>query len=175
MWGGSPCRDHHPSDNPQWLALSITDENQWRALVDWLGDPPWAQAIGAHLAERRAQHDAIDERLREVFAGRELSAALEELLAAGVPAAAIADPRALTHHPQLAARGFLEEIDHPVVGRQSTMGAPFRFASVDRWLRRPAPTLGQHNHEILGELGYASDEIKKLETEKVIGHWPEGV
>ena len=170
-----PCRDHHASDNPQWLALSITDENQWRALVDWLGDPPWAQAIGAHLAERRAQHDAIDERLREVFAARELRTALEELVAAGVPAAAIADPRALTHHPQLAARGFMEEIDHPVVGRQSTMGAPFRFASVDRWLRRPAPTLGQHNHELLGELGYAPDEIKKLETEKVIGHWPEGV
>jgi crotonobetainyl-CoA:carnitine CoA-transferase CaiB-like acyl-CoA transferase len=69
----------------------------------------------------------------------------------------------------------MEEVDHPVVGRQSTMGAPFRFASVDRWLRRAAPTLGQHNAEILVELGYGPEEIEQLKTEKVIGHWPEGV
>jgi crotonobetainyl-CoA:carnitine CoA-transferase CaiB-like acyl-CoA transferase len=55
------------------------------------------------------------------------------------------------------------------------MGAPFRFASVDRWLRRAAPTLGQHNAEILGELGYGPDEIEQLKAEKVTGHWPEGV
>jgi len=170
-----PCQGHHASDSPQWLALSIQDENQWRALVDWLGGPAWARAIGADLVQRRARHDAIDAQLYPVFAARELQTSVEELLAAGIPAAAIVDPRALSDHPQLAARGFMEEVDHPVVGPQSTMGAPFRFASVDRWLRRAAPTLGQHNHEILGELGYGPDEIEKLEAEKVIGHWPEGV
>ena len=131
--------------------------------------------MGTGLVERRAEQDSIDDQLRQAFAVRDLRKSVEELLAAGVPAACIVDPRALTDHPQLVARHFMERIDHPVVGPQSTMGAPFRFASVDRWLRRPAPPLGQHNHEILAELGYAPGEIEQLEAEKVIGHRPEGV
>jgi len=170
-----PCQDHHASDNPQWLALSVQSEEQWRALVDWLGAPAWARSMGNTLMERRAEQDNIDDRLRQAFAVRDLRKSVEELLAAGVPAACIVDPRALTDHPQLVARHFMERIDHPVVGPQSTMGAPFRFASVDHWLRRPAPTLGQHNHEILAELGYAPGEIEQLEAEKVIGHRPEGL
>jgi crotonobetainyl-CoA:carnitine CoA-transferase CaiB-like acyl-CoA transferase len=170
-----PCAGHHASEHPQWLALSITSEAQWGRLLAWLGDPAWAGKIGTTLAERRAHQDTIDEALGRVFAQRDLGDSVDELVAAGIPAAAIVDPRALTGHPQLAARGFMEEVDHPVVGRQSTMGAPFRFASVDRWLHHAAPTLGQHNAEILTELGYGPEEIEQLKTEKVIGHWPEGV
>jgi crotonobetainyl-CoA:carnitine CoA-transferase CaiB-like acyl-CoA transferase len=170
-----PCAGHHASEHPQWLALSITSEAQWGRLLAWLGEPAWAGKIGTTLAERRAHQDTIDEALGRVFAQRDLGDSVDELVAAGIPAAAIVDPRALTGHPQLAARGFMEEVDHPVVGRQSTMGAPFRFASVDRWLHHAAPTLGQHNAEILTELGYGPEEIEQLKTEKVIGHWPEGV
>ena len=169
-----PCAGHQVSEHPQWLALSITSDREWNQLVGWLGKPAWAREIGTTLADRRAQQENIDEALRGVFAERDLKDSVEQLLEAGIPAAAIADPRALTGHPQLAARGFLEEVDHPLVGRQSTMGAPFRFASVDHWLRHAAPTLGQHNAEILTGLGYGPDEIEQLKNEKVIGDWPEG-
>ena len=170
-----PCQGHDPGTNPRWLALSIVTEAQWRHLVAWLGEPAWAQAVGESFARRRDQQHAIDPELRKVFAGLDLESSVEQLVAAGVPAATIADPRALASHPQLAARGFFEEVDHPVVGLQATMAAPFRFASVDRWLRRPAPTLGQHNAEILKELGYGPDEIDKLKAENVTGNWPQGL
>ena len=52
---------------------------------------------------------------------------------------------------------------------------PFRFASVDRWLRTPAPTLGQHNHEILTDLGLSDDEIAALEADDLIGTRPLGL
>ncbi len=91
-----------------------------------------------------------------------------------MPAARVVDPRTLCEHPQLVARGFMEEVDHPIVRRQRTMGAPFRYASVDHWLKHTAPILGEHNAEILRELGYAEDEIEVLVNEKVIGYWPEG-
>ena len=55
------------------------------------------------------------------------------------------------------------------------MAAPFRYASVDRWHSRAAPLLGQHNALILGELGYAPEEIEALAAEKVIGALPVGV
>jgi crotonobetainyl-CoA:carnitine CoA-transferase CaiB-like acyl-CoA transferase len=79
-------------------------------------------------------------------------------------------------HPQLHARRFYEEIDHPVVGTMATPTWPFRFASVDRWLRTAAPTLGQHNHEILvGELGIDEDAYAALEAAQVIGTRPKGL
>ena len=169
------CSGHHVSENPQWLALSVASDEQWTALVNWLDHPGWATQIDTDLVSRRAQQDKLDEGLREVFAGRDRDTCLRELIAAGVPAAPIVDPRTLAGHPQFVARGFLEEIDHPIVGPQASMAAPFRYASVDRWLRRAAPVLGQHNAEILRELGHSAEEIEQLAAEKVIGSRPEGL
>ena len=52
----------------------------------------------------------------------------------------------------------------------------FRFASVDRWLRTPAPTMGQHNHEILvDDLGLDEDAYQALVDASVIGDRPLGL
>lgn len=169
-----PCSGHHVSENPQWLALSVASEEQWLALVEWLGRPDWATRTGADLLSRRSEHARLDEALRRVFAARDRDVCVEELSAAGVPVAPVVDPRALAQHPQFVARGFLEEVEHSIVGRQATMVAPFRYASVERWLRRAAPRLGQHNTEILRELGHDDNSIALLKETKVIGDWPEG-
>jgi len=169
------CAGHRVSDDPQWLALSVATQSQWLSLVDWLGRPAWANRIASDLSARRAAQDEIDKALREVFAQRERDASVESLLAAGIPAAAVYDPRALALHPQLVARGFFDEVVHSVVGRQATMGAPFRYASIPHWLKRAAPLLGQDNAEVLRELGYDDDQIAALAAEKIIGDWPEGL
>ena len=157
----------------RWLALSIETDAQWRALLGVLGNPAWAASLReAPLAERRAAHDKLDEALRPWFAERERDASVAELVAAGVPAAAVQDARFLSDHPQIVARGFCERVDHPALGILPTMSVPFRYASVKRWLRTPAPTLGQHNHEVLRELGYPPGEIAELERDKVIGNRP---
>jgi crotonobetainyl-CoA:carnitine CoA-transferase CaiB-like acyl-CoA transferase len=169
------CRGHHISDDPQWIALSIATELQWDALLTWLGQPDWAASIGTDLVGRRSAHDEIDERLRLEFSKRDRDGCIDELIAVGVPAARVVDPRTLSEHPQLIARRFFEELDHPVVGCQSTMSVPFRFASVDQWLVSVAPLIGEHNAEVLRELGLDNDEINALAIEKVIGDRPEGL
>jgi len=167
--GSEPGREH-------WLALSVASDEQWRALVDLLGSAAWAAApaLATH-AGRRAAHDAIDRELSKWIAERDRDALVGQLLAHGVPAAPVADPRAGREDPQHRHRRFFERFDHPVVGGHRVPVVPFRYASVDAWLRAPAPTLGQHNREVLrGVAGYADDEIDALEAAGVIGTRPEG-
>jgi crotonobetainyl-CoA:carnitine CoA-transferase CaiB-like acyl-CoA transferase len=171
-----PCAGSEPGLE-QWLALSVASDEQWRALVDVLGGPAWAtrSAFASH-AGRRAGHDAIDAELRPWFAGRDREQLVAELVARGVPAAPVADPRSVRSDAQLVHRGFFEEFDHPVVGRHAMPLLPFRYASVEKWLRTPAPTLGQHNREILKDLcGLDDAEIDALESDGVIGDQPEGL
>jgi crotonobetainyl-CoA:carnitine CoA-transferase CaiB-like acyl-CoA transferase len=160
----------------QWLALAVGSDEQWQSLVELLGSPDWARHpdLASHTGRRR-EHDRLDAGLSAWAAERELQPTLDALLARGIPAAALTDPRTAHAHPQMSARGFFETVEHPVAGELPTPGVPFRCEGVPRWIRRPAPTFGQHNHEILRELGLGADEIAALEAEQVIAERPVGV
>jgi crotonobetainyl-CoA:carnitine CoA-transferase CaiB-like acyl-CoA transferase len=158
----------------QWLAISVATDDQWDGLKRALGRPGWADQPGLEsLAGRRAAHEQLDGELSAWAAGQRLDQAVGLLLRHAVPAAPAVDPRLTTSHPQLRARGYYEELDHPVLGTHPTPGLPFRLSGVERWLRRPAPTVGEHNREVLAEwLGMSGDEIDVLEAEEVIGTQP---
>ena len=166
-----PC-----AGNEQWLALSCATDEQWRSLCEVIGRPDLADDPAlATLAGRRREHDRLDLVLAEWARDRDLASTVELLVAAGVPAAESRDNRRSSGHPQNLARGYCETIEHPVVGEHPTPTVPFRFASVDTWLRTPAPTIGQHNHEVLGGLlGHGDAELDALEESGVIGTRPVG-
>jgi formyl-CoA transferase len=69
------------------------------------------------------------------------------------PVYPVSQPGDLLADPHFAERGYFVEFDHPVVGRWPQAGAPWRMAEGGFEARRAAPTLGQHNQEIYGELG----------------------
>jgi crotonobetainyl-CoA:carnitine CoA-transferase CaiB-like acyl-CoA transferase len=72
--------------------------------------------------------------------------------------------------PQLDARNYYQEVEHPITGPHRYPGWPFRITPgpVDHH-RLPPPTLGQHNEEVLRGLGLTDDEIEDLRARKVIG------
>ena len=161
----------------QWLAVSCATDAQWRSLTNVIGhaeladDPELASLVG-----RRKNHDRLDAVIAQWAATMSLIDAVELLLAEGVPAAPARDGRRIFEHPQIDARGYAEPVEHTVVGTHPTPGLPFRYASVDRWIRRPAPVLGEHNVEILGGwLGRTPEELAELEQAGVIGTWPQGL
>ncbi len=157
------------------LALAIVDDAQWQALIEVLGRPEWARAPElAHEAGRRANADAVESALSAFFAEQAIDEIVERLVAAGIPAAPLVNAHFVWPHPQIAARGFLEELEHPVAGRKRYPGLPFRLSSREGgWHRSPPPVLGQHNDEVLGgELGLSAEELARLRKEKVIGERP---
>ncbi len=72
------------------------------------------------------------------------------------------------------ARGFFEPLANPMVGDQYYPTWPVRLsAGPEQIWSAPAPTLGQHNVDVLGgELGLDADELARLEAEHVIGTTP---
>jgi crotonobetainyl-CoA:carnitine CoA-transferase CaiB-like acyl-CoA transferase len=161
----------------QWVAIACETDAQWRGLCEVLGlQDDLADLSLATIDGRREQQDRLDDLIGTWVAARSAQEAVTALRSAGVPAAVAADHRRASFHEQMIARNFFETIDHPVVGTHPTPTMPFRYASVDHWLRGPAPTIGQHNAEILGELlGHDADELAALETAGVIGTRPQGV
>ena len=173
---GAPQNIYACRGDEQWLAIAVTNDEQWHALREELGDPDWTRnGELASAAGRRAKHDLLDEQLASWAAGQDANEAAERLVARGIPAAALLDQRRASFHPQMAARGFFEELDHPVVGVHPIAGPPFRYATVDRWQRAPTPTMGQHNREVLAEIGLSDSQIDRLEAEEVIGTKPTGL
>jgi crotonobetainyl-CoA:carnitine CoA-transferase CaiB-like acyl-CoA transferase len=163
----------YPCAEPErWLALAVATDGQWAALAPELGldDPALATAAG-----RRAQADGLDEVLGAWTGSRTVPEAEATLVGLGVPCAEVVSPAAVDRNPQLVARGFFEPMERAVVGRHHVPGLPYRFASRGEtpWHRSPAPTIGQHNDEVLGgELGLAPEELERLRNTSVIGERP---
>ncbi len=172
-----PCADGQPGAG-SWLALSIATGEHWRALCAALGEPSWAKdpSLATHRGRRYA-HEEIDEHLRAWTRQRVGAEVADDLRARGIPASQVANPCWLFRdNPQLRARRFPEALEHPVVGAMPMPSMPFRYASVDRWLRTPAPTVGQDNARVLGGiLGLSAAELGELEADGIIATRPVGV
>lgn len=75
----------------------------------------------------------------------------------------------LVTHPQIAALGVVQEIDHPTVGKFKTIGPVWRFSDTPAKIQSPPPTLGQHTEEVLEKLGVSGDEIRRLVNAGIVG------
>ena len=176
------CRPPRPLDEPderdapEWLAIAVEDDVQWAGLRRALGDPGWVRDSAlATAAGRRAAHDALDEALVRWCAERRARDAEALLLAEGVPAAAAVNAHFLIPNPQIRSRGFYQTLEHPITGPTPYPNLPIRFSAHGPGLHgSPAPTLGQHNEEVLGgELGLSSAELQALREKKIIGERPD--
>nr|WP_246398192.1 CoA transferase [Mycobacterium vicinigordonae] len=157
-----------------WVAIAVATDEQWCELRRALGSPSWATDPTLRTAAgRRAQQGRIDQELAEWCAQQTGDQIVAALWDAGVPVAKVMQPHRQTELAQLAARGFFELVDHPVNGPARLSTVPMRLSEgPDRFHVQPAPLLGQHNRELLAELGVDEREIAELEADGVIGQAP---
>lgn len=146
----------------------------WTSLVEWVKSDDQARDLGEPQWEDQFYRKEHAEHLFDVLDDWAKNYSVAELMEGAqlrrIPCPMVRPPEALVDDPQLNARGFFSEVNHPELGRTIRYpGGPF-FFTVSPWriARRP-PLLGEHNTEVYrGELGISVDRLKELEQEEVI-------
>ena len=153
----------HPSITPyqplrardKELIVAVGTERLWQRLCELLGarqtlmaDPRFAsnEKRNGHRAELVAE-------LESLFAARDADDWVERLVAAGIPAGPINFPEDALTDGHLAARGMIVELEHPLIGLVRSIGNPIHLSGAALSYRRHPPRLGEHNEEIIAELG----------------------
>lgn len=132
---------------------------------DLLTDPGFSTIEGQREPENQERFDLI---WYPWIAERTKAEIIEAGQAAGVLCGPINTTEDLVNDTHWKVREYWTEIDHPVTGRLTYTGAPFKMAESPWRVKRPAPLLGQHNEEVFGELGHSKEDLIKLRERGII-------
>ena len=157
----------------QWIAIDVETDRQFEALCQTISRPDLAADPRFTDATGRKQHeDEIDAIIEDWTSMRESYQAMHALQQVGVPSGAVLTNQQVVEDPHFDAQEFFLKVDDPDAGTDVHAAPPWRFSETRLDVRR-APTLGQHNDYVLGEiLGLTENEIEALQENKVIGTEP---
>ena len=119
-------------------------------------------------SDRGRNVEQLERVLEEILSLRETAHWLDRCDIAGVPAGPINNFAQAVQDEHFLARGMVEEIDHPVIGKMKTIGFPSKFSGTPSQIRYPAPLFAQHTDEILYGAGLSAEEVSNLRQEGCI-------
>lgn len=150
-----------------WIAVCAPTDGFAGSLFDAMGqselrtDPRYASR-DQRVRNSTELHASVEAWLR----GLSTDEAVQRLEAAGVPSGRVRDPGEATRDARLLARGETERLEHPVYGAVDDIvvgGLPIRMTGSFTGFDRAAPTLGEHNALVYGEmLGLSETELQAL-------------
>lgn len=153
-----------------WIGVNPLSQTHRQLLLEFMGirelqeDPRFATTAGwrDHVEELAAK-------ALPWFAAREKEKLMVEGQARKIPINLVPGVDELVHSAHLKERRFFVEQDHPAAGKVVHPGAPFRLPESPWQLRRPAPTLGQHNREVYcDQLGYTLQDLVHLRATSIV-------
>ena len=118
--------------------------------------------------ERRKHFAALEAELAPVFARRTRAEWLKLLEENDVPAGPLYDMAGVLTDPQVRHEGLIEEVEHPKAGKLRLVGSGVKYEGLAYRAAKPPPLVGEQSAQILAELGYGSDEVRKLRQQGVI-------
>ncbi len=151
------------------LNIVLLNTEQWTRLCSALGDPAMETDPRFSTNEARlANHGELKARVENILATGSTAEWVTRLEAATVAAGPIYEFHEVFEDPQVRHLGLVAEMDQPGRGRVRILGFPGRASATPPRIERPAPLLGQHTAEVLGELGLAREQIDRLTGAGVI-------
>ncbi len=133
-----------------YVAISPREEHQWTAWLELMGNPSWgSDERFTTRRDRQRNWTELEPLLIEWSSHEKKEDVYRRAQEAHVPAFPVNTAGDLFQSVQLQSRGFFREMDHPVAGRLPYTGFPYTLSNANLEMQRPAPTLGQHNAEVL--------------------------
>jgi benzylsuccinate CoA-transferase BbsF subunit len=161
--GVYPC-----AGKDQWCAISIQSDEQWRSLLQVMGNPEWGEdSRFATAADRFGLHDEIDQHIRQwtqTQAATELESSLKQV---GIPAERMRRIQDVMDSEDRS--GVYQNMPERRLGSMCMTWLPFSFSSGSWPTPSSAPSLGEHSDEVLkGWLNITDEEIQTLNAQHVL-------
>jgi len=152
------------------LTLASGNERMWRRLCDVLDLEELAEdARFVDNAARMANRGELRALIEKALSNRSAQEWIPAINAAGVPCGPVLDLAQALNHPVTHGLDMVESVRHTTLGDMNVLGQAVKVSgSQDQWLHAHAPLLGEQTVEVLGELGYAQDEIGELLGQNVV-------
>lgn len=177
--GEIPVRlgNDHPSIAPyqvfpaqdKYFIVAVGTEKLWSAFCEAINQPSLKTDPRYRTnAERITHRQALTDYLVELFKTHPADYWLEKLQLAGIPGGPINRIPDTMAHPQLRARQFIVELEHPTAGLVKSLGNPVRFSHTAVTYRTAPPLLGEHTGQILARLGYSEEQVKLWREKGII-------
>ena len=165
LGGGLPQYQVYQTQDGKYLAVGALEEKFWANLSRLIGRPEWAEKIPRELEPRCEE---IQKEMARLFQTKTQKEWLDLLMHEDTCVTAVQSLDEVFADPQVRSRQMLVETTHPKAGRVRQIGVPIKFSETPGEIRMPAPEIGEHTEEILGELGFAQEEIDRLRKMSVI-------
>jgi crotonobetainyl-CoA:carnitine CoA-transferase CaiB-like acyl-CoA transferase len=152
-----------------WVQVVIMNPDQYGRFCRALGDE--SLATDPKLAtndSRVANHDEFRARVERALARDTTGVWVARFEAEQVAAGPIYEFDEVFADPQVKHLGLVTEIEQPGYGLARMLAFPVRASATPGAIRRPAPLLGEHTAEVLGELGLPKSEIDRLAAAGVV-------
>lgn len=154
-----------------YFIVGVANEGLWQRFCAAIERPDLLADPRFRTNDDRVAHRAeCVELLSALFRTRPVAEWVEIIERAGVPCGPINKVDEVINSPQVAARNMIAQVAHPTVPELRIPNSPLKLAATPAEIRHPPPLLGQHNAEILTELGYTPEKIATLRDKGVIGH-----
>ncbi len=154
-WGPYPCRDGY-------VGVIAGPDHKWHEMAELMGIPELADPRFDDRAGRAANADELDALMLPWLMRHDRHDIFEQAQRRGLAFAYVATPQDILSWEHLREREFFTDVHHPAVGSLRYPTGPYK-AGAAAWRITPAPTLGQHNAQIYGDLlGYATPDLIRL-------------
>ena len=131
------------------MFLVCVTEDDWKRLLEYIGNPEWADSpLFADRLLRAENNDGLLPLIESELAGHDVMKTYSEMQERRIPCAPISEMADLLDHPHLEHRDHFQDVDHPVAGKWTYPGAPWNFSKTPWQVVSRAPLLGEHTDEV---------------------------
>ncbi|MEK7341207.1 MAG: CoA transferase, partial [Candidatus Binatota bacterium] len=151
-YGGAGTNIYRCKDG-RYVHFTANLPHMWREFTqNWMPETGLARQEFEDLKYREAHSEEVEKNFAEFisqFTAEDFSNEAQRRHLAAAPLNTVGQ---FVESEQVREREWLQELEHPVIGRYTAPGFPMRLSLTPMRIRRPAPLLGQHQAEILAEL-----------------------